>query len=72
MIKQIDALIEQLESVCDEFDYITDAESNWRVASRLSRQGGVLNVNGVYNNHDVHFDDIGGMGYRNLRNSSCP
>lgn len=36
MIRQIDALIEQLNSVCDVFDYIADAESNWRTASRVA------------------------------------
>ena len=36
MIRQIDSLIDQLESVCDEFAYIADAESNWHVACRVS------------------------------------
>lgn len=36
MIKKIDALIEELEKVCDEFDYITEEEPNWRTASRIS------------------------------------
>lgn len=31
MINRIDALIEQLKSVCDEFDYIGEANSNWHV-----------------------------------------
>lgn len=36
MIDKIDALIEELLKVCDEFDYITGAESNWHTASRVS------------------------------------
>lgn len=36
MIEKIDALLEELESVCDEFDYIADAESNWRTACRIA------------------------------------
>ena len=32
MVKKINALINDLENVCDEFNFITDAESNWHVA----------------------------------------
>ena len=37
MTDKINVLIEQLGDICDEFDYIADAESNWRVACRVSR-----------------------------------
>lgn len=36
MIDKIDSVVEQLETICDEFDYIADAESNWHVSCRLS------------------------------------
>ena len=36
MIERIDALIEELESVCDEFDYLADADSDWHAACRAS------------------------------------
>lgn len=36
MIEKIDALIEELESVCDEFGYFADADSNWRASCRAS------------------------------------
>ena len=36
MINKIDALISEIEDVCDEFDYISDAEPNWHVACRIS------------------------------------
>lgn len=36
MLEKIDALIEELESVCDEFDYVSEADSNWRANCRAS------------------------------------
>lgn len=35
MINKIDSLLEQLDELCNEFDYIADAESNWHTACRI-------------------------------------
>ena len=36
MINKIDTLLEQLESVCDEFDNVANEEQDFRTASRIS------------------------------------
>lgn len=36
MIDRIDALIDELESVCDDFDCVAEYEANWHTASRIS------------------------------------
>lgn len=35
-VLMIDALIERLDEVCDDFDEIANVESNWHTASRIS------------------------------------